>query len=265
MSASEGQQPVPPFFPVAPEAGELDQISVAIPDKLYLTNWRAAADEAVLKSLKITHIVAIGAEFVNDSKEGIQYWHKDINDDEGAGQEMSHALRDAASFIQSALKQTKGRCIVHCAAGVSRSATCVLAYKVLHEKVSLYAAFESLIQCRRVVWPNNGFMEALISLEAEVRGKSSITLDDYIAWGDYEGPAAEPDVEILRQSKSLNLDDENEDDAAGSMHGGMSKRHSSLESVSSSSSGGFLKKDREEMARREAATAEAARMGAADR
>ena len=38
----------------------------------------------------------------------------------------------------------------------------------------------------------------------------------------------------------------------------MSKRHSSLESVSSSSSGGFLKKDREEMARREAATAEAA-------
>ena len=32
--------------------------------------------------------------------------------------------------------------------------------------------------------------------------------------GRLRGPAAEPDVELLRQSKSLNLDDENEDDAA---------------------------------------------------
>ena len=37
MAASEGQQPVPPILSsVAPEPGELDQISIMIPGKLYL-------------------------------------------------------------------------------------------------------------------------------------------------------------------------------------------------------------------------------------
>lgn len=34
MAASEGQQPVPPFLPVAPEPRELDQISIMIPDNI---------------------------------------------------------------------------------------------------------------------------------------------------------------------------------------------------------------------------------------
>ena len=34
MAASEGQQPVPPFLPVAPESRELDQISIMIPDNI---------------------------------------------------------------------------------------------------------------------------------------------------------------------------------------------------------------------------------------
>ena len=255
MAASSSSPP--PFYPVAPEVGELDQVSVAIDGKLFLTNWRSAADPDVLASHRITHIVAVGAEFVEDSREGIEYWHKDIADDESARAEMSASLRDAANFINKALKAKNGRCLVHCAAGVSRSATCVLAYKLIHEKMSLRAAFQDLLAKRRVIWPNNGFMQALIALEGEANaGKTSVTLEEYVAWGDYEGPTPEPDIDLLRQkSSTLSLDgngaeaEESIDERSG---------RSSIAS-SSTSSKHLSKEERVRLAERESKGAVAAR------
>jgi protein-tyrosine phosphatase len=84
---------------------------------------------------------------------GASYWKKDITDDESSGEEMGASLRDAAGFIHNAISGG-GRCLVHCAAGISRSATCVLAYLLLHTERSLRDAFALVIAARRPIWPN---------------------------------------------------------------------------------------------------------------
>ena len=165
----------------------LDEISPAIADKLFLTNYRGAADLEALKRLRITHIAAVGEEFADDAVDGIVHWKKDITDDEEQGESMAASLRDAARFIDGAISGG-GRCLVHCAAGISRSSTVVLAYYMLHRSLSLRDAFSELLSARRIVWPNDGFMSALLALELETRGASSFTIEEYIAWGDYEPP-----------------------------------------------------------------------------
>ena len=185
----------PPFYPVAPEDGELNQIN-KVADGLFLTNWRGADDAEQRKKLGITHIAAVGTEFTEDDAEGIVFWKKDIGDDESAEGEMAESLRDGAKFINKALRGG-GRCLVHCAAGISRSATVVLAYLVIHQKKSLREALGMVLAARRPVWPNDGFMRSLIALEADVRkkyGGATISIDEYIAWGDYELPEPAPEA-----------------------------------------------------------------------
>ena len=142
----------PPFYPVAPEDGELDKVSI-VNANLLLSNWRAADDMALLSKLKVTHIAAVGTEFTEDKERGLKYWKKDIGDDEEAEGAMAASLRDAAKFIHTAVSGG-GKCLVHCAAGISRSATCVLAYLVLHDTKTLREALSIVIAARRPIWPN---------------------------------------------------------------------------------------------------------------
>jgi len=179
----------PPFYPSsAHTALDRVQLSEVVPKKLYLTNFKGAADRCALETLGVTHVAAVGAEFVEHTSEALVYWNKDITDDAHQGEAMAGALRDGASFIHNAI--SGGGCVVvHCAAGISRSATVVLGYFILHREETLRQAFERVYNVRPCVWPNEGFMQSLIALEEEVRGKpSTITASEYDQWGDYDGP-----------------------------------------------------------------------------
>merc|ERR550514_2670001 len=172
---------VPPFYPLATDVRERNVISEVIKGKLYVSNWRGASDVEALKKLGVTHIAAVGDEFVDDEMAGMVYWKKDISDNVEAGCQMSGSLRDGAAFVDKA--NSGGGCtLVHCAAGASRSATLALAYLILHTKRTLREAFLHLWQARPATWPNDGFMGALIHLEKDVQGKNSFTLEEYQAW-----------------------------------------------------------------------------------
>ena len=56
--------------------------------------------------------------------------------------------------------------LVHCHAGISRSASIVLAYLVQAHGLSLAAAWDKL-SARRKVAPNSGFWKQLVAFEAE--------------------------------------------------------------------------------------------------
>merc|ERR1711907_682840 len=96
---------------------------------------------------------------------GIKYWQTDVTDDEEQASVMREALVHCVEHIRTTLA-SGGRVLVHCAAGISRSATVVIAYLMLVDNFTLRTAFERTIERRRVIWPNNGFMELLVSLEA---------------------------------------------------------------------------------------------------
>ena len=47
-----------------------------IPERLFITNWRSGSDRGALHNLKVTHIAAIGEEFLESEEdiEGITYY-----------------------------------------------------------------------------------------------------------------------------------------------------------------------------------------------
>ena len=98
---------------------------------------------------------------------------------------MRRVLASTADYIEDILC-SKGRVLVHCAAGISRSATVVIAFLMAKRKHSLRSAFEHTLQCRRAAWPNNGFMALLISLERAAGGEPTICHEEYVTWGQFD-------------------------------------------------------------------------------
>ena len=63
--------------------------------------------------------------------------------------------------------------VVNCSAGVSRSATVVLAWLISRKEMTLFDAFTFLRSKRRFVYPNKGFWSLLINRDAS----KSVPLD----------------------------------------------------------------------------------------
>ncbi|KAJ3194347.1 hypothetical protein HDU67_004778 [Dinochytrium kinnereticum] len=66
--------------------------------------------------------------------------------------------------------------LVHCHAGVSRSATIVLAYLVRFGGLTLFEAWCLAYKSRPIIRPNDGFARALQDLEKEVHGLTETTV-----------------------------------------------------------------------------------------
>lgn len=90
---------------------------------------------------------------------------------------------DTAADTVELHRRRGGRTLIHCVAGVSRSATLVLAHQVKHAGLSLREAFQRLRARRRVVRPNAGFFAALVEFERRVRGAASVRMVRHPAGG----------------------------------------------------------------------------------
>lgn len=65
------------------------------------------------------------------------------------------------SFISDAINKEKGRVLVHCARGVSRSATLVVMYVMVEMNLDFDQAYEIIRTHRIVACPNEGFVSQL--------------------------------------------------------------------------------------------------------
>lgn len=70
--------------------------------------------------------------------------------------------------LTDSVKQSGGRVLVHCQAGISRSATICLAYLMHTQRVKLDEAFDFIKQRRQVISPNLAFMGQLLQFETDV-------------------------------------------------------------------------------------------------
>ena len=91
------------------------------------------------------------------------------------GQDNGGLIERGADAVAEALANgQKGNVLVHCVAGVSRSASVVMAFLVKHRGYTLLEAALSVKRVRNVAYPNWGFWMALRELEVRVRGECSI-------------------------------------------------------------------------------------------
>ncbi|XP_076062847.1 dual specificity protein phosphatase 3-like [Oratosquilla oratoria] len=72
-------------------------------------------------------------------------------------------FEESADFIEQALR-ARGKVLVHCQCGISRSVTLVLAFLMLKRSMTLPEAL-SLVSSRRSVFPNQGFLRQLCDFE----------------------------------------------------------------------------------------------------
>ncbi|XP_074084342.1 dual specificity protein phosphatase 4 [Macrotis lagotis] len=132
---------------------------------LYLGNAQHAAQRETLDTLGITALLNVSLDCPNHFEAHYQYKCIPVEDNHKA--DIGSWFMDAIEFIDS-VHARQGRVLVHCQAGISRSATICLAYLMMKKKVRLEAAFEFVKQRRSVISPNFSFMGQLLQFEAQV-------------------------------------------------------------------------------------------------
>ncbi|NWW73171.1 DS13B phosphatase, partial [Climacteris rufus] len=139
---------------------------------IYLGDAWAARSKTTLQSLNITHIlnaadgpysINTGAKYYADLQ--IEYYGVEAFDDPSF--DLSIFFYDAANFIGKALHSSGGKVFVHCAMGVSRSATLVLAFLMIHENMTLVDALKT-VSAHRNICPNSGFLSQLRDLDIKL-------------------------------------------------------------------------------------------------
>mmetsp|Transcript_35533 Transcript_35533/g.81392 ORF Transcript_35533/g.81392 Transcript_35533/m.81392 type:complete len:417 (+) Transcript_35533:81-1331(+) len=127
-----------------------------------------------------------------DFHKDLNYYRVDVEDI--AREPIELFFPEATAFIHSWFSRD-APVLVHCRAGVSRSASVVLAYLVEYHKYSLHDAFFLARSHRSVITPNVGFMEKLMDYEEAKRGtEPSIDINKYQSWYTSSEQAAVPDL-----------------------------------------------------------------------
>ncbi|KAJ1503428.1 hypothetical protein HMI54_015014 [Coelomomyces lativittatus] len=118
-------------------------------------------DDAIklMKSLNVSAILNMTFE-VNPMTQSAFPIYKQIACQDTADEKIEEFLDPATEFIENVRLQGK-TIYVHCKAGVSRSATVVLAYLVRYQKMPLEDAHRFLRSKRPVIAPNIGFLSVL--------------------------------------------------------------------------------------------------------
>uniref|UniRef100_A0A3B4WKU9 Si:ch211-223p8.8 n=1 Tax=Seriola lalandi dorsalis TaxID=1841481 RepID=A0A3B4WKU9_SERLL len=147
---------------------------------LYLGDMFMSHDKFGLWQLGITHVLnaAHGKLCCKGSDDfygtTVKYFGVPANDLPTF--DLSPFFYPAAEFIHLALTSGGGvtcpsrKVFVHCAVGVSRSAALVLAYLMLHHRLTLLSSIRC-VQEKRWIFPNRGFLRQLIALDRQLRDK----------------------------------------------------------------------------------------------
>ncbi|XP_078700369.1 dual specificity protein phosphatase 3-like isoform X1 [Branchiostoma floridae x Branchiostoma belcheri] len=127
---------------------------------IYLGDQSIAQDVAKLKSLGVTHVLNAAHGAIDVSKEyekvGIEYLG--VPADDVPTYNLKQHFEPAAAFINTAVK--KGKVLVHCHVGYSRSPTLVAAYLMLYQELTAQESI-TLIRGKRFIGPNDGFLRQL--------------------------------------------------------------------------------------------------------
>jgi protein-tyrosine phosphatase len=137
---------------------------------LHISDYPSAANLSFLQAQSISHIINLTFEFEDRYPDQYSYLRIPIKDT--LSDRLTPYFHSIAAFAASA-KASGGKCLVHCAEGVSRSATGVLACLIINEGLRLRDAWLLLQRAKPDVEPNRAFLNELRALEYSVFGEWS--------------------------------------------------------------------------------------------
>jgi protein-tyrosine phosphatase len=121
-----------------------------------------------LTSLGITHVLSVLEKAPTfPSTIPLRTLHVSISDYDGV--DILTHLPTTTSFIRGALAESpSNRVMVHCAMGISRSATVVIAYLIATSQMTPHEALVAVRAKRAIVRPNPGFMSQLYEYHSRI-------------------------------------------------------------------------------------------------
>ncbi len=138
---------------------------------IFLGNWEAVKDVQFLKDNEIKFILSVIPENLSKFKtiQQLGITQKVINAEDAPGFYLMARFDEAADFIYESRKN--GNVLVHCAAGISRSTTCLISYYIKYKKMSMEGAFSKIKARRTFACPNVGFQKQLTKYQNMLRSK----------------------------------------------------------------------------------------------
>ncbi|KAJ7993952.1 hypothetical protein DPEC_G00260010 [Dallia pectoralis] len=140
--------------------------------RLYIGDQNSAMNIALLANHRVTHVLNANHSKQRDGSEiyqGTNIKYLGVEARDSCNFDMSINFLTAAEFIHKALS-VGGAVLVHCAVGVSRSATLVLAYLMLRQNLTLVESICAVKDIRGII-PNRGFLRQLINLDTKLYGR----------------------------------------------------------------------------------------------
>ena len=154
---------------------------------LYLGAKESASDLKTLTANRIECIINCSRLQVPNTFEGkITYVSIKVMDEDTPemAQRLRKALDAAFNLIDHALKRNVG-VLVHCVAGVSRSATVVAGYLMRRHSIQLYSALKWVKYRRSISEPNKAFICMLAEYEIYLFGYSTVLNAGVKEWDSY--------------------------------------------------------------------------------
>lgn len=138
------------------------QVAEVLPG-LYMGSQDVTQDEKLLLDYEISHILSVGIR-VPEVK-GVTYSFVEALDLPEFN--MRSVFEESIKIIDS-VRSKGGFIFVHCNAGVSRSASIVIAYLMKTERLKYQQAYDAVKNVRECIKPNVGFIQQLLCLEKEL-------------------------------------------------------------------------------------------------
>lgn len=187
-----------------------------LPD-LYLSDVNSAQNLDLLVEKSVTHILnltgPVGASnpkerYPNKFHERFTYYHLCLADEMNVP--ISDYFHKLHTFIDEG--RSRGKVLVHCEAGISRSSTVVISYLMRTAGLSLKEAYFQVFQQKPNIGPNQNFFQQLIEFEKSLFKvhQASLTLIQYLTHQMKNGVASnfsESQIEIALTKSSLNPND----------------------------------------------------------
>ncbi|KAG8347652.1 putative dual specificity protein phosphatase [Trypanosoma vivax] len=134
-------------------------------NNVFCGSLRSAQSQKVYQRLGIENLLTVGRGLVPVPPVGGRHLTISLDDIEEA--DIQCTFEEAINFIDESVTNAKG-CLVHCFAGLSRSATTVIAYLMMRQGMRVHEAYSVTKQGRPSIFPNKGFLKQLFELDAKL-------------------------------------------------------------------------------------------------
>lgn len=149
------------------EMAFLNWEATQIRENMFLGALHDAQNDELLDRLGITHILNCCKTDSRANDVTGRYEYLELMCDDNLQQSLDDKLGPAFKFIDSVMQRSGSKVLIHCYAGISRSAAITIAYMMYRMGMTYDESYKELKQKRSIVAPNINFISQLMKYDDE--------------------------------------------------------------------------------------------------